>query len=57
MLLAQLNIGLPVAPLTDPELAGFVELGGGTAKRVGRGLRRKHRPLAHDQWYFFRKVT
>lgn len=25
MLLAQLNIGLPVAPLTEPELAGFVE--------------------------------
>jgi uncharacterized protein DUF3291 len=25
VLLAQLNIGLPVAPLTEPELAGFVE--------------------------------
>lgn len=25
MHLAQLNIGLPVAPLTDPELAGFME--------------------------------
>ena len=25
MLLAQLNIGLPVAPLTEPALAGFVE--------------------------------
>ena len=25
MLLAQLNIGLPVAPLTEPEMAGFVE--------------------------------
>ena len=25
MLLAQLNIGLPTAPLTEPELAGFVE--------------------------------
>jgi hypothetical protein len=25
MLLAQLNIGLPVAPLTEPQLAGFME--------------------------------